>query len=127
MAQLCFAHFRAHNSLKIAHKSRIFQKKSSTKIRHKNSSNSSLNATFLDDFQSLCRKQNFFQDHCSMVRKKLYQEKNMRYIGQEREKKVEKYCDDRKGGDSTQKKILFSSYLCNVQVHTAVKTKNSRI
>ena len=34
-----------------------------------------MNATFLDDFQSLCRKQNFFQDHCSMVRKKLYQEK----------------------------------------------------
>ena len=30
----------------------------------------------------------------------------MRYIGQEREKKVEKYCDDRKGG-STPKKILF--------------------
>ena len=65
-----------------------------------------MNATFLDDFQSLCRKQNFFQDHCSMVRKKFYLEKNMRYIGQEREKKVEKYCDDRKGG-STQKKILF--------------------
>ena len=65
-----------------------------------------MNATFLDDFQSLCRKQNFFQDHCSMVRKKLYLEKNMRYIGQEREKKVEKYCDDRKGG-STPKKILF--------------------